>query len=175
MSNLSRTVCPHCGEPLSNPTATHSPLVDNSEFVTDLARFAENIVTEQGVRKKWRLADADWEELGKNDRLVEAIELEKTRRIRNGAHAREKAQLVFVKTPDMLEKILDDKNANPRHVVEASRELRAIAATGPEAAAAEDRFTIVINLGADEKLVIDQPRRPTPVDVTSQKWLEKDE
>jgi hypothetical protein len=45
--------------------------------------------------------------------------------------------------------ILNDNGANARHRIQASQELRAISANGPEAAATSERFNIVINLGED--------------------------
>src|SRR5262249_4724205 len=97
-----------------------------------------------------------------------AIEAEKVRRIRNGAHAREKAQQVFVKAPDVLDNILSDRSASPRHRIEAAREIRAVAATGPEATPAGDRFVIPINLGEVYKLRIVKPIAGGPIDETGQ-------
>jgi hypothetical protein len=139
-------------------------LLTNTEFLADMARFAEAILSEADVRKRHYLNDNDWERLGSDERLIRAIEDEKIRRVRNGAHAREKAQQVFVKAPDVLDEILSDKSASPRHKIESSRELRAIAAVGPEARPTEERYSIVINLGEDHKLVIDKPIRPTAHD-----------
>jgi hypothetical protein len=149
------------------PTPSATSLINNHDFITDLCRYSESIYTEADVRKKWRLTDEDWERAGSDDVLVRAIEDEKTRRVRSGAHAREKAQKVFVKVPDVLDEILSDKNASPRHKVESSRELRAIANVGPEATPTAERFVIQINLGADQVLRIDQPIRPTPNTIDS--------
>ena len=44
---------------------------------------------------------------------------------------------------------MHDAGASARHRIESARELRQIAANGPEAAPASDRFQITINLGAD--------------------------
>jgi hypothetical protein len=125
-------------------------------FIADCCRFAEQILTEQQVRKRWRLTDADWERLGSDEKLIEAIEIESVRRVRNGASAREKAQQVFVRTPTVLESILDDKSMSPRHRIEAAREIRAVAAAGPEAQTTAERFVITINLGED-RLLINKP------------------
>src|SRR6478672_9982138 len=51
--------------------------------------------------------------------------------------------------PSVLGDILHDDSASPRHRIESARELRQIAANGPEAAPAADRFVITINLGAE--------------------------
>jgi hypothetical protein len=135
-------------------------LLTNTEFLADMARFAEAILSEADVRKKHYLSDEDWERLGSDERLIRAIEDEKIRRVRNGSHAREKAQQVFVTAPGVLDRILHDDGVSPRHKIESARELRAIAAVGPEAQPTGDRFSIVINLGEDHKIKIDQPIRP---------------
>src|SRR5262249_8116648 len=124
------------------PSDLAQTLTTNTEFLADMARFAEGLVSEKDIRKKHRLAESEGTRLGNDDELVETIKREKERRVRNGLHAREKAQQVFVKVPDTLDGILTDKNANPRHVVEASRELRAIAAVGPETQSPTERFVI---------------------------------
>src|SRR5262249_28756812 len=127
-------------------------LINNHDFISDLARFAESICTEAAMRKKWRLTDEDWERAGNDDALVRAIEDEKIRRVRNGVHAREKAQQVFIETPTVLGDILRDNDASPRHRIEAAREIRTVAATGPETQSPSERFVITINLGADQVL-----------------------
>src|SRR5262249_7418012 len=98
------------------------------EFIADCARYAEGLLSEAAVRKKYRFGDNDWENLGDNDALVEAIEVEKVRRIRNGDSARERAQQLFAQAPDVLGDILHDDGASPRHRIESARELRQIAA-----------------------------------------------
>ena len=65
-------------------------LIENLEFITDLARYAEGLFSEADVKKKYRFSDDAWERLGDDDALVEAIEAEKIRRIRNGSTARER-------------------------------------------------------------------------------------
>ena len=122
------------------------------EFICDLARFAEGVLTEKWVRRKYHFFDdAAWEKLGDDDQLVEEIENEKLRRIRDGTTARERAQVLYAETPTVLGSILNDDGASPRHRIESARELRQIADNGPEAApaAASDRFQIIINLGDD--------------------------
>jgi hypothetical protein len=130
-----------------HPLALDSEL--GHELVEDLARFADGTLSEATVRKKYRFDDQDWEHLGSNDALVEAIENAKTRRIRGGISAKEKAQVLFATTPTVLGSILNDTGASPRHRIESAREIRAIAATGPETQPASDRFIIQINLGED--------------------------
>ena len=135
-------------------------LIENHDFITDLARYAENLCTEQQIKKKYHFDDNTWTHLGEDDALVEAIEAEKVRRIRNGATARERAQRLFAETPDVLGDILHGDGVSPRHKIESARELRQIADNGPQATPAADRFIIHIDLGADQKLTIDKPRKP---------------
>jgi len=155
--------CPHCGHPYhqSRSTTGPLPLINDHSFISDLARFAEGIVSQQDVKKKYRLEESEWDALGENDELVRTVDAEKVRRIRNGSSAREKAQLKFIAAPDVLGNILTDNSASPRHRIEASRELRAVASVGPEAAPTADRFQITINLGADV-IHIDKPIKPEP-------------
>jgi hypothetical protein len=141
-------------------------LITDDSFIADCCRFSEGILSEATVKHRWRkvVSETDWVTMGSNDELVEAIEREKIRRMRNGQTAREKAQLHAIKAPDILDRIMTDDSISPRHKIEASREMRAIAATGPEAAPTSERFQITIVLSADEKLVIDKPIRPGPDD-----------
>jgi hypothetical protein len=130
---------------MDDPTS----LIENHEFITDCARYAEGLLSEQDVKKKHHFDDATWGRLGDDEALIQAIEAEKVRRIHNGSSARERAQQLFATAPSVLGDILHDDGASPRHRIESARELRQIAANGPEAAPASDRFQITINLGAD--------------------------
>ena len=47
-----------------------APTKDDSEFVTDLARFAEAIVSEADIKRKYRFGDEVWAKLGDDDELV---------------------------------------------------------------------------------------------------------
>src|SRR5262249_18966804 len=134
-------------------------LLENQELIVDMCRYAENLLSEQQVRKKYRFDNETWEQLGSNDSLVEAIEAEKIRRIRNGSAKREKAQQHIVHAPDILEKIMSDEGANARHRIDSVKALDALADNGPQATSS-DRFVITINLGEDQKLTIDKPRKP---------------
>ena len=88
-----------------------APTKDDSEFVTDLARFAEAIVSEADIKRKYRFGDEVWAKLGDDDELVRAIEAEKIRRIRDGSSKREKAQALIVKAPGILDGIMSDPTA----------------------------------------------------------------
>jgi hypothetical protein len=124
-------------------------LEDNQEFVADCARYAEGILSEEAVKKKHHFDDDTWGKLGNNEALIEAIEAEKIRRIRNGSAKRERAQQLVVQAPDVLGGIMLDASASPKHRIDSAKALDAFAANGPEAAPASDRFQITINLGSD--------------------------
>jgi len=82
---------------------------ENDELVSDLARFSEGILTEKQVRKKWHLLDESaWVAIGEDDLMVEMVEAEQVRRIRNGAAKREKAQNFVTSAPDVLNGIMSD-------------------------------------------------------------------
>jgi hypothetical protein len=130
---------------MDDPTS----LIENHEFITDCARYAEGLLSEKEVKKKHRFDDATWDSLGENDALVEAIEAEKTRRIRNGSTKRERAQKLVAQAPGVLGDIMLDTSASPKHRIDASKTLDTFAANGPENASAADRFIITINLGSD--------------------------
>jgi hypothetical protein len=132
----------------------------NSELVRDLARFSEGgLITEKEIRRRYRFDDAVWESLADNEALIAAIEDEKTRRVRNGQQKRERSQKLVTQAPNVLGEILCSKDANPRHRIDAARALDDFSVDKPEAAAAADRFHIVINLGSDT-LTFDKSIRP---------------
>jgi lysophospholipase L1-like esterase len=124
-------------------------LEDDHELIENLARYAEGLLSKEAVKKKHRLADSIWQQLGENDALVEAIEAEKLRRIRNSQAKRELAQKHVVKAPDVLSGIMLDANASPKHRIDSAKVLDQFAANGPQSAPAGDRFIITINLGTD--------------------------
>jgi len=172
---MTKLICPHCG----NPTTTkhdqpYESLRDDQEFIVSMCRYSEGLYTEARIRKRYGLADEVWERLGADEALIERIEEEKIARRRAGTSVREKAQLRVTKSPDILDTLMCDNNTPPRSRIESARELRALAAVGPEATPAAERFSIVINLGEDHKLIkIDKPIRPGPDDdeVIDQKLL----
>jgi hypothetical protein len=143
----------------TNPSTS---LIDNHEFVVDLTRYVEGILTEQQIKKKYRFNDDTWTKIGEDETLIEAIETEKIRRIRSGMTKRERAQQHIVKAPDILEKIMSDDNANARHRVDSIKALDALADPGPQTAPPADKFIITIDLTADAKL---RSAEPDPADV----------
>src|SRR5262249_31934573 len=121
-------------------------------FVEDLARFADGVLTEKQVRAKYHLFDeSTWTALD-DDAFVEAVELERTRRIRSGATKRELAQLRVAAAPDVLSGILMDPKANAKHRIDASKALDDLAGFVPQRPAADvDRVVIHIDMGADTR------------------------
>ena len=131
-------------------------------FITDCARHTEGLLPDSEIKNKWGLTDKDWERLAKNTPLLQAVRAERERRISNGYAAREAAQQLFAKAPTVLGGILNDRLVPPRHRIEAAKELRQTATGGDTPANSNDKFTITINLGADEKLVFEGNKAPTP-------------
>src|SRR5262249_21166135 len=126
-------------------------LANNRELVADLSRFAEGVLTEQQIRRKWReLDNSVWD--APDDSLVDAVEAERVRRIRSGTSSREKAQLLHTKAPDILSEIMTSDSISPRHKIESARALGQIATPPPTSAPAADasRCVITINLGGGE-------------------------
>jgi hypothetical protein len=142
---------------VSFPTAFE----DNHEFVVDLCRFRENLLTEKFIRRKYRLDNATWERLGSDEgnTLVEKIEEESIRRVRDGSAKREKSQQLITKAPGILDSIATDSNASPRHRVDAIKTLDSFCANGPgDTAQARTRFVIRIDLtaGGGDTLTFDK-------------------
>src|SRR5262249_39634251 len=140
-------------------------LSQDLEFITDCARFAEGNFSEAAMRRKYHLEEEAWTALGKDERLIEQVELEKTARIRSGAAKREKAQQLIIKGPEILDGIATNPKTNDRHTIDAIKTLDALADPGAQAARDDsDRVVVTINLGGDQKLVFDKAVKPTPND-----------
>lgn len=121
-------------------------------FVCDCARYTECLIAEADVKNKWGLSDEAWRGLEQNLAVLEAVKRERERRVMDGVAAAEAARWQFVKAPSVLGGILSSDEVSPRHRIEAARELRAIAsADGGADKQSGEKFTIIINLGADEK------------------------
>jgi hypothetical protein len=148
---------------MSDVANAPTDLTNNRELVADLSRFAEGVLTEQQVRRKWRHLDQSvWD--APDDALVNAVEAERIQRIRSGRAAREKAQNLAAQALDILGTIMTSEGNSPRHRIEAAKHLRTVADNGPEVAppAATERFQIIINLGNDEILKFDKTITPQP-------------
>jgi hypothetical protein len=130
------------------------------QFVTDCARNTEGLMPDSDVKNKWTLTDEDWERLANNAPLLHAVRAERERRIISGDAAKEGAQRAFAKAPTVLSDILMDEQVSPRHRIEAARELRQTIGEADTASKAGERFVITIDLGGDDKLVIDKAMAP---------------
>jgi hypothetical protein len=118
------------------------------QFVTDCTRAAEGLITDKELAEKYELSPADWQNITKDVALGRAIRAERERRVHNGAAVREAAAKHFVKAPGILDGIMSDAYSNPRHKIEAIRELRQTAiGDNTDRPAEADRFIITINLG----------------------------
>jgi hypothetical protein len=122
-------------------------LRDDTELA-DLCRYAENLLSEAQVRKRHRLGNDVWDALGSDDLLIERVEAETARRIRDGSSKRERARMHVIRAPDVAASIMDDVSANSRHRLDACRVLDDFSGNGPEAMPS-DRFIINICMGSD--------------------------
>jgi hypothetical protein len=130
-------------------------------FVTDASRNRERLFSDQRLMEKYGLTMAGWKEIAKNEAFLLAVAAEVERRTYNGDSAREAAAKQFTEAPQVLGNILRNEHASPRHRIEAAKELRATANTGNERAGdTADRVIVTINLGGDEKLVVDSGPLP---------------
>src|SRR5215471_3252798 len=151
------------------PTPNRS-LHNNFELITDLARYGEGLFTRAQVKRKWRklVSDQMWEDLESDDVLVDMIEAEKVRRIRDGSCKRERAQLLVADKPQILSDIATNPKSNAKHRVDAIKVLDSLTGN-PAEAEQRDRVVITIRLDKEEQqLVIDAAVKPNPIDVTPQ-------
>ena len=123
------------------------------QLVVDCTRAAEGLVTDRELIEKYEISPADWGNIAKDTALIRAIQAERNRRVHNGTAARESAAKHFVRAPNILGTIMDSEGANPRHKIEAIRELRATAVPDNQTNQPDNgRFHIVINLGSDVEI-----------------------
>jgi len=129
-------------------------------FLSDCARNRERIFSDEQICEKYGIEPNAWTEIIQNKAVRLAVNAESERRLRNGDAAKEAAAKLFAEAPSVLGKIMNDERSSPRHRIEPAREIRA-AAGGPEKSSdTADRVVITINLGADEKLVVDSGPLP---------------
>jgi hypothetical protein len=133
-------------------------------FITDCARNTEGLLSDLEIQTRYGLTNEDWEGLAGHSHLLNAVRVERDRRVLSGEAAREAAQRHFAKAPNVLGEILADEQMPPRHRIEAAKELRQAAFSDPtNAPAPSERFVINIDLGGDEKLVFEKEiARRTP-------------
>jgi len=130
-------------------------------FITDLSRNKERLFSDQQVCEKYDITPDDWTAITQSKAVRLAVSAEHERRMLNNDASREAAAKQFTKAPEILGGILENERASPRHRIEAAKELRATAHVGDEKAGdVPDRVVIEINLGADEKLVVDSGPLP---------------
>ena len=145
-----------------------SPIDPDTElgraFIVDAIRAGEGLISDKELQEKYEISDADFRVISKDKAVGRAIRSESECRVRNGTAAREAAAKHFVKAPAVLDGIMSDANSNPRHKIEAIKELRVTATGGggDHPAAAGEKFTITINLGADtvERFEFDHTPKP---------------
>jgi hypothetical protein len=131
-------------------------------FVADCARYTEGLMSEAETRSRWGLTEQQWEAFERNTPILDAVQRERERRIMNGTAVAEAARLQHVKAPSVLGSILSNDGVSPRHRIEAARELRAIAIdSGRADGQAGEKFTVIINIGNEEKLVFAKERLPS--------------
>jgi hypothetical protein len=121
-------------------------------FCLDVCRHLDDLLSAGQLRAKYGLVDeAAWQALAENEPLQRAIAAAKTRRIHDGSAARERAAHLFVEAPNVLGTIMSDAAANPRHRIEAAKEMRQIAIPGSDKPADQrERFVIHINFGTQK-------------------------
>ena len=123
------------------------------QFVVDCTRAGEGLISDRELAEIYEISPADWQNIAKDAALGRAIRAERDRRVRTGTAAREAASKHFVRAPNVLATIMDNEQSNPRHKIEAIRELRQTAIPeSPNSPSQSDRFIIQINLGADVEI-----------------------
>jgi hypothetical protein len=145
-----------------------SPIDLNSDighqFVTDCTRAAEGLITDAELAEKWELSPADWQAITKDKALGHAIRAERERRVRSGLAVREAAAKHLVKGPGILDQIMSGVNSNPRHKIDAYKELRntVVGTDSTEGRPETERFIIHIDLtaGGGHVETYDKPRKP---------------
>jgi hypothetical protein len=154
-------------------TLRNTPVALDSDigraFVADATRAAEGLISDRELAEKYELSPADWQAITKDMMLARAIRAERERRVHKGTAAKEAAAKHFVKMPTILAGIAENAASNPRHVIEAAKEIRAVANGGePQNASNQsERFVITINLGADAdgKPVVEHYDKSIAIDV----------
>jgi hypothetical protein len=166
VAELRKELAARSEPPTNNPATLSESLLKDFNFLTDMARFSEGLeglASEASIRKKYGFTQETWERLGADDKLVEAIGLEKAARIRSGAAKTEKAQMLVVAAPDILSGIMNSPTESAKHRVDAIKTLDSFTG-GPAAAAEAERIYININLGEDYKLIFNKKITVDPHD-----------
>jgi hypothetical protein len=101
-------------------------------FLAECARNKERLVSDEQICERFGIEPNAWATIIKDPAVRLAVTVEHERRVRNGDAARESAAKLFAGAPEVLGRILNDPKASPRHVIEASKELRATARADDE-------------------------------------------
>jgi hypothetical protein len=147
-------------------------------FATDAVRFVEGIATEEQLRKKYQLDDANWISLSENEPLQLLVGRLMEERVRNGTAQREKASLRWNSAIDVIDSIVQDPTAPSRARLDGARELRACASGEPENKPdAREKYIININFGSNKvhKEIELTPHPPEPNDLTIEPERDDDE
>jgi hypothetical protein len=99
--------------------------------------------------------------------------LEHERRIRNGVAARELAQKNLPAAQAAMRAIVDDTNASAGYRVNAAKEIREVAlGSRDQAGVAGEKFSIVINFGAEVKPIVIETADAQPANKPAAVWPE---
>jgi len=145
-------------------------------LITDLSRNKERLFSDQQVCEKYGITPNDWTAITQSKAIRLAVNAEHERRMLNNDASREAAAKEFTKAPAVLGGILEDQKANPRHRIEAAKELRATARSGDEKAGDNaERVVVTINLGSapEDKFVFDcgpSKQNKEPPDGEQERW-----
>ena len=99
-------------------------------FVVDCTRAGEGLITDKELQEKYELSPADWQNITKDMALGRAVRAERERRMLDGTAARESAAAISSRRRPSSRGSWNRRQSNPRHVIEAAKEIRAVAAVG---------------------------------------------
>jgi hypothetical protein len=138
-------------------------------FIVDATRAGEGLLTDEELQEKYELSDKDFRRISRDKTVGRAVRTESEFRVRNGLAAKEAAAKHFVGAPAVLNRIMTAEASNPRHAIDAAKELRAVATgggSGDHPTSAGEKFVITINMGADtERFEFDAPKSAPQVDL----------
>jgi hypothetical protein len=128
-------------------------------FTISACQAAEGLIEDSELAEAYELTPEDLQKLAANKALGRAIKSELARRVNLGIAARQAAAKEFATAPKVLGKLLRG-DVHPKHAVDIHRELRAtVSGAEGERAADTEKFTIIINMGADSE-VYEKERLP---------------
>jgi hypothetical protein len=136
-----------------NGIATRLDSAEGKAFILDATRAGESVLSDDDLKLKYLLSDADLKNISKNAAVARAVRACSAERVRSGRAAQESAAKHFSKAPGYLNEILADPKAHPKFRIESAKELRATAVgNNSETPNNSERFTININLGSGHSL-----------------------